>query len=53
MRELFGPREAFHVYPLIEFLIMTEGYRLLMVPFVLALVYHQGRRIFGPFLVAS
>ena len=49
MREHFVLREAFHGYPLIEVRIMARGYRLSMVPFVLASVsvYRQGRHIDG------
>ena len=53
MSEPFGLREAFHVYPLIKFLIMAIGYWLLMVPFVLALVSRRGRRIVVRVLGAS
>ena len=34
--------KVFHVFPLIEVLIMARGYSLSMVPFVLALVYRRG-----------
>ena len=53
MREHFGLREAFHGYPLIEFLIMEREYRLSIVTFFIDLVSRQGRHILMQVIGAS
>ena len=43
MRDLFGPRGAFHSYQWIYVLIKSRGYRLSMIPFILASEYCWGQ----------